>query len=68
LYQSGTGVAADPAKAAALFAAAAAQGFTRDSASFPLQQLQQRFYAVAYKLTGETQWVDLVSVPAGGGQ
>ena len=67
LYQSGTGVAADPAKAASLFAAAAAQGFAQDPTSFPLQQLQQRFYAAAYKLTGRTQWADLVSIAAGGG-
>jgi TPR repeat protein len=68
LYQSGTGVTADSAQAATLFAAAAAQGFTQDSGSFPLQQLQQHFYAFAYKLTGQTQWVDLVSAAAGGGQ
>jgi TPR repeat protein len=68
LYQSGTGVAADPAQAASLFAAAAAQGFTQDSASFPLQQLQQHIYATAYKITGQSQWVDTVSAAAGGGQ
>jgi TPR repeat protein len=68
LYQSGTGVAADPAQAATLFAAAAAQGFAQDSASFPLQQLQDYFYAVAYKVTGQTHWVDLVSSAAGGAQ
>jgi uncharacterized protein len=68
LYQSGTGVTADPAQAATLFAAAAAQGLAQDSSSFPLQQLQQRFYAAAYKITGQTQWVDLVSTAAGGGQ
>jgi TPR repeat protein len=68
LYQSGKGVAPDPAKAAALFAQAAAQGFAVDPATFPLEQLQRRFYAAAYKLTGETQWTDLVSKAAGGGQ
>jgi TPR repeat protein len=68
LYQSGTGVTADPTQAASLFAAAAAQGLAQDPSSFPLQQLQQRFYAVADKLTGQTQWVDLVSAAAGGGQ
>lgn len=68
LYQAGAGVTADPAQATTLFAAAAAQGFTQDSTSFPLQQLQQHFYAAALKTTGQTQWVDLVSAPAGGGQ
>jgi TPR repeat protein len=66
LYQSGTGVTADPAQAAILFAAAA-QGFTQDGSSFLPQQLQQHFYAAAYKLTGQTQWVDLVSTAVGGG-
>jgi TPR repeat protein len=68
LYQSGTGVTADPVQAASLFAAAAAQGLAQDPSSFPLQQLQQRFYADAYKTTGQTQWTDLVSAAAGGGQ
>lgn len=68
MLQTGQGVAADPVKAAAMFAAAAAQGVTADPASFPLQQLQAHFYSTAYKLTGETHWVDLVSISAGGGQ
>jgi len=68
MLQSGQGVAADPVKAAALFAAAAAQGVKADPASFPLQQLQAHFYSIAYQLTGETHWVDLVSIAAGGGQ
>ncbi len=68
LYLTGQGVAKDKAKAAALLAQAAASGLAPDPASFPLQQLQQRFYAVAYKITGQTKWVDMVSVAAGGGQ
>lgn len=68
LYQSGTGTAANPAQAATLFAAATAQGFSQDHASFPLQQLQQYFYAVAFKVTGQTRWADLVSAAAGGAQ
>jgi len=67
LYQQGMGVAKDPAKAKALFAQAAAQGVRQDPRSFPLEQLQERFYAVAYQLTGQTQWVDTVSAKAGGG-
>jgi TPR repeat protein len=67
LYQQGLGVAKDPAKAKALFAQAAAQGLCQDPGSFPLEQLQERFYAVAYQLTGQTQWVDTVSAKAGGG-
>jgi len=51
-----------------LFAQAAAQGFTLDPSTFPLEQLQRRFYAVAYQLTGETQWTDVVSVSSGGGK
>lgn len=68
LYQSGSGVATSPAQAATLFAAAAAQGFSQDRSSFPLQQLQQYFYAEAYKITGQSRWVDLVSAAAGGAQ
>jgi TPR repeat protein len=68
LLQSGQGVAADPTKAAPLFAAAAAQGVKLDPSSFPLQQLQAHFYSIAYKLTGQTHWVDQVSIAAGGGQ
>lgn len=68
MLQRGQGVAADPVQAAALFAAAAAQGVKADPASFPLQQLQEHFYGIAYQLTGQTHWVDLVSVAAGGGQ
>ena len=68
LYQNGQGVTADPVKAAALFAQAAAQGLKPDATTIPLQQLQQHFYGVAYTVTGERQWVDLVSIAAGGGQ
>ena len=68
LYLSGQGVTKDPVKAAALQAQAAAQGLPADPASFPLQQLQDRFYAVANRITGTTQWVDMVSQQAGGGQ
>jgi TPR repeat protein len=68
LYQSGQGVKADPAQAQAWFAKAAAQGLTADPSSFPLEQLQEHFYAIAYQLTGQTTWTDLVSAPSGGGQ
>ena len=68
LYASGQGVAKNPAKAAALLAQAAAQGLASGPSVFPLEQLQQRFYAVAYRLTGETTWVDTVSKAAGGGE
>ena len=68
LLASGQAGPKDPAKAAALLARAAAQGLAADPSSFPLQQLQQRFYAVAYRLTGQTAWVDMVSKPAGGGE
>jgi TPR repeat protein len=68
LFQAGTGVPKDATKAAALYAQAAKQGFALDPASFPLQQLQDRFYAVAYQLTGQTHWVDMVSKAAGGQQ
>ncbi len=68
LYASGQGVPKDPVKAAAWLAKAAAQGLPADPSGFPLQQLQQRFYAVAFQLTGQTTWVDTVSEPAGGGQ
>lgn len=68
LYQTGQGVTKDPEKAAALLAQAAAQGLKPDPSTLPLEQLQQRFYAAAYQLTGQTQWADMVSQPAGGGQ
>lgn len=68
LYQTGQGVAKDPVKAAALLAGAAAKGVKADPASFPLQQLQEHFYAIAYQVSGQTQWVDQVSIAAGGGQ
>jgi TPR repeat protein len=68
LYQTGQGVAKDPVKATALLAQAAAQGVKPDPSSFPLQQLQEHFYNIAYQVTGQTHWVDLVSIAAGGGQ
>jgi len=68
LYESGQGLAKDSVQAAALYAKAAAQGFARDSTTFPLQQLQRRFYAVAFQVTGQTEWADLVSHDAGGSQ
>jgi len=67
LYAQGRGVAKSPRQAETLFGQAAAQGFSRDPASFPLEQLQERFYAAALHLTGQTQWVDTVSASAGGG-
>jgi len=68
LYQTGQGMPKNPAKAAALFAQAAAQGVAADPASFPLAQLQTHFYGVAYQITGQTKWADSVSIAAGGGQ
>ena len=68
LYANGQGVAKDPAQAAILLAKAAAQGLSVDPSTFPLEQLQNRFYGVAYRLTGQSTWVDLVSKRAGGGQ
>jgi TPR repeat protein len=68
LLLTGQGVPKDAIKAAALFAQAAAQGLVADPSSFPLQQMQHRFYAIAYKISGQTRWVDLVSRAAGGGQ
>jgi TPR repeat protein len=67
LYATGQGVTKDTTQATALYAKAAAQGLALDPARFPLQQLQQRFYSVALQLTGQTEWVDLVSKDAGGG-
>jgi len=67
MYETGQVVPKDPAMAASLFGKAAAQGFTLDPSSFPLEQLQQRFYAVAYQLTGQSQWTDLVSNHAAAG-
>ncbi len=68
MLQNGEAVTADPVQAAALFAKAAAQGIAPSAATIPLQQLQQHFYALAYAVSGQTQWVDLVSVASGGGQ
>ena len=68
LYENGLGLGKDPAKASALLAEAAGQGLAAEPASFPMEQLQQRFYSVAYRLTGQTQWVDTISQRAGGGQ
>jgi TPR repeat protein len=68
MLNNGQGVAKDPAKAATLFAQARAQGVAPDPSTIPLQQLQRHFYGIAYKLTGQTHWVDLVSTAAGGGQ
>lgn len=67
LYAQGQGVAKDHGQATTLFAQAAAQGLRQDAGRFPLQQLQERFYAAAYHFTGQTQWVDTVSVKSGGG-
>jgi TPR repeat protein len=68
MVQAGTGVPKDAKKAAALYAQAAAQGFVLDPNTYPLQQLQERFYAVAYQVTGQSQWSDMVSKAAGGQQ
>jgi len=67
LTQAGQGVPKNAAKAAALFAQAAAQGVKPDPSSFPLQQLQTHFYGIAYQVTGNPHWVDTVSMAAGGG-
>ncbi len=68
MYLTGQGAARDPVKAAALLAQAAVQGVKPDAGSFPLQQLQEHFYGVAYQVTGQTHWVDQVSIASGGGQ
>lgn len=68
MVQAGSGVPKDPKQAAALYAQAAAQGFGLDPNTYPLQQLQERFYAVAYQVTGQSHWVDMVSKAAGGQQ
>ncbi len=68
MLQGGAGVTANAAAATALFAQAAAQGLVLEPATFPLQQLQDHFYGIAYRVTGQTHWVDLVSNAAGGGQ
>lgn len=68
LTEAGQGVPKDPAKAASLFAQAAAQGVKADPSSFPLAQLQTHFYEAALRVTGQAEWTDSVSVAAGGGQ
>jgi TPR repeat protein len=68
LYQTGQGVKPDPVQAAAWFAKAAAQGMKPDPTTFPLQQIQQHFYALADQVTGVSGWVDTVSTQAGGDQ
>lgn len=68
MLQAGQSLTADPAQAAALFAKAAAQGLKPDPTTIALQQLQERFYGAAYAVTGQSHWVDLVSITAGGGQ
>lgn len=68
LYQAGQGVTKDESKATELFAQAAKQGVVLDPKSFPLEQLQQHFYGIAYQLTGQVNWQDTVSTAAGGGE
>jgi len=66
LYQAGQGLKKDTQHAAILFGQAAAQGVVVDPTTFPLQQMQRHFYSIAFQLTGQTEWVDVVSRPAGG--
>lgn len=54
LYQSGEGVTKDPAKAAQLFARAASLGYVLDKTTFPLEQINRHFHAVAAELVGRT--------------
>jgi len=68
LYRRGTGVEKNPFLAATFMAIATAGGLEPLPHVLPLQQLQDRFYAAAYQLTGGfASWRDLVSAEAGGG-
>ena len=55
LYQDGEGLAKDPAKAAQLFAQAAPLGYVVDKTTFPLEQINRHFHAVAIALAGPPQ-------------
>lgn len=52
LYQAGTGVTKDPVKAAQLFAQAASLGYVVDKTTFPLEQINRHFHAVAVQVVG----------------
>jgi len=68
LYRRGTGVEKNPFLAATFMAIATAGGIEPKPHVLPLQQLQDRFYAAAYQLTGGlASWRDLVSANVGGG-
>lgn len=67
LYNTGIGVDADSDHAAKLFHLAQAEGFNAPAGAYPLQALQDHFYALAYQFAGSGAWSDTVSVKAGGG-
>ena len=52
LYQAGEGVTKDPVKAGQLFAQAASRGYVVDKTTFPLEQINRHFHAVATELAG----------------
>ena len=66
LYETGLGVKKDPKRATVLWAQASAQGVVADPKTFPLEQMQRHFYGLAFQLTGQEEWVDVVSRTAGG--
>ncbi len=53
LYQDGEGLTKDPAKASQLFAQAAPLGYVVDRTTFPLEQINRHFHAVAITLAGQ---------------
>lgn len=55
MYDSGKGVTKDPVKAAQLYAAASAQGYTADKTTFPEEQINRHFHQIATDLTGTTE-------------
>lgn len=67
LYNTGIGVEADFGQAKKLFQLAQAEGFAAPAGAYPLQALQDHFYALAYQFAGSGAWSDTVSVKAGGG-
>jgi TPR repeat protein len=53
LYRDGEGLTKDPAKADQLFAQASPLGFTVDATTFPLEQINRHFHAVAVSVAGQ---------------
>jgi TPR repeat protein len=66
LYENGLGLKKDTKQAALLLAEASAKGVVADPTTFPLEQMQRHFYGIAFQLTGQSDWVDVVSRTAGG--